>query len=138
MPAATKGNTMNNSITGLTPIEEMPTELKPCPFCGGEAIYSDRGWGEGNHVIKCTKRHHGCRLCPFLKEMKVNIGKDMLFEIWNTRTDLIADKDATIKNLERIIAVVRTDLAHDRYESATKLIDAHNMKTYEQSQKGAK
>ena len=56
----------------------MSTELKPCPFCGGNADYWVDKWGDGLHVIEC--RDCGC--CK-----RSNIGMDGVEQIWNTRAD---------------------------------------------------
>jgi hypothetical protein len=61
------------------------TELLPCPFCGSPAVYSDKGWGEGKHIIHCSKKTFGCILCPRMHERIVDISKEMMFKIWNTR-----------------------------------------------------
>mgnify|MGYP003292029536 CR=1 FL=1 len=30
-------------------------ELKPCPFCGGKAVFREMSWGMSTFYIKCTK-----------------------------------------------------------------------------------
>ncbi len=34
----------------------MKTQLKPCPFCGGNAILKDYGIGTGGYMISCSNR----------------------------------------------------------------------------------
>lgn len=39
------------------------TELKPCPFCGGEAVYTDNYNGDGTgHCVYCTECGSGAAI----------------------------------------------------------------------------
>ena len=60
-------------------------ELKPCPFCGGKAVWEEDSDIFGDLVltaykIKCSK----CWCSPFPNNY--NGDKKKLAEIWNTRT----------------------------------------------------
>jgi len=56
--------------------------LKPCPFCGGEA-----GWGavEGNHYVQCLDV---CPMRPTTSLMKYYDTKEEAYKAWNTRAAL--------------------------------------------------
>jgi hypothetical protein len=62
----------------------MTTELKPCPFCGGNAVYDRRGSHRQSTIVECTE-------CSARLE-----SNDYLFpeRAWNTRADLPDDKSA--------------------------------------------
>lgn len=53
------------------------TELKPCPFCGGEAIKSTFSWGNisDEYTIECTV----CRARTTVLKLEQAI------EVWNRR-----------------------------------------------------
>ncbi len=51
-------------------------ELKPCPFCGGEAIHGD---GHGEPMIRVNHKR-GC----FLGTLAI-CNNDEAFEAWNRR-----------------------------------------------------
>jgi predicted nucleic-acid-binding Zn-ribbon protein len=56
-------------------------ELKPCPFCGGSAHFADaQHTSAGTNMVMCNKC--GCRVYSATAE------------IWNTRTELEAEKQA--------------------------------------------
>jgi Lar family restriction alleviation protein len=63
-------------------------ELKPCPFCGGEADFNigEQGNGLPWHYIECSE----CSACgPNIEYAAHNIAvKECLAEAWNTRADL--------------------------------------------------
>ncbi len=61
---------------------KMMNELKPCPFCGSEAVYHE-GW---SNYIKCSQ----CK--TYLRLDKED------FSSWNNRADLAATKRANIVN----------------------------------------
>ena len=52
------------------------TELKPCPFCGGEAKISDMGYPHWVFCEKCGARIHG-----YTTDERDSI------EAWNRRAD---------------------------------------------------
>ena len=65
-------------------------ELKPCPFCGGEArlmsgAYRDGGYMENTAFVYCTEcmvqtyQEHDC--------MPSNEVDDLAIEVWNRRTE---------------------------------------------------
>lgn len=60
----------------------MTVELKPCPFCGGEARYNLANivWRTG--YVLCR----GCRACSDLKREAEAI------EAWNTRIESLSDR----------------------------------------------
>jgi hypothetical protein len=85
---------------------DMP-ELLPCPFCGGEATYESTGWGEGKHIIYCLEKYKECHLCPRLHYNKIDISKEMMFELWNRRADLApqagsVDVEGFLEDLETL------------------------------------
>lgn len=61
------------------------TDLKPCPFCGGEAEFSLGKTGDGDdwHYLECSE----CEaMGPRVKYADHNIAvKEALAEAWNTR-----------------------------------------------------
>ena len=58
-------------------------ELKPCPFCGGEAKVMDMGFPYWVYCTKCYAKVHGGTLDE----------KDSI-EAWNRRARDETDKDA--------------------------------------------
>lgn len=61
------------------------TELKPCPFCGGKATYTDNYNGNGTgHCVYCTECGSGTAILTGAtppKELKVRV-----YAYWNRRT----------------------------------------------------
>jgi len=70
-------------------------DLKPCPFCGGEAKHyhhsSHGGWSNTDSVC-CTNEDCGCGTC--LHETEASA-----IAAWNTRADALATRDARIAEL---------------------------------------
>ena len=73
----------------------MNNVLKPCPFCGGEAITegrttignykSDREYSYVNWIVRCTNREcfrSGLRKSAFLTEL---LTEEEAIESWNSR-----------------------------------------------------
>lgn len=54
------------------------TELKPCPFCGGKAIYDTNGTAYCAICVQCGAR---CALTYFSGKK----GKDIIAGRWNRR-----------------------------------------------------
>ena len=71
------------------------TELKPCPFCGGEAEYCKGDWIGKEYWVKCTK-------CSCKTSLSNNYKKPI--EEWNTR-----------KPMERIIERLRNQYPVNPY-----------------------
>lgn len=101
----------------------MNKELKPCPFCGGEAItYSDRLDYEGNLLYGVMCKNTGCCTIP-----AVYMAKEIAIQKWNTRklTDEIVEQLEELKNtcrdsleiraLEETIEIVKGGSKHDDY-----------------------
>lgn len=63
----------------------MTGSLKPCPFCGGEAVYSGQ-WAKNISCSQCN---------TYLSTYK---SRDEDFSAWNNRIDLVAEKRAGIVN----------------------------------------
>ena len=57
-------------------------ELKPCPFCGGEALV-DMHYHSPHGSIKLF--YVICRMC--LATTRKELREDKAIEIWNTRTE---------------------------------------------------
>ena len=62
-------------------LEPVEPELKPCPFCGGEALFDVSnparwGWGNDYHVVKCSDC--GARIRP-------SSVKEQTTAVWNRR-----------------------------------------------------
>ena len=55
----------------------MSEKLKPCPFCGGEALL----W----EIKDCDCYRVFCTKCPCC--MGINLEKDEAIEAWNRRVD---------------------------------------------------
>ena len=79
------------------------TELKPCPFCGGEAKFFVkyfcergviRGWQFGIHCFKCnlttprTDYQVGVQFNEFGDIVTIVDERDKAIEAWNRRTEL--------------------------------------------------
>lgn len=57
----------------------MSDELKPCPFCGGPALFKETGTRKyDDWLVYCTKC--GCR-CPW----EFSPDKESAMKVWNTR-----------------------------------------------------
>ena len=59
-------------------------DLKPCPFCGGEALLSHDYEGGGASYVRCTKC--GLESIRFLKSFEC-ASDDRAVEFWNRRAD---------------------------------------------------
>lgn len=72
----------------------MTDELKPCPFCGGEAVYTyyNGGWPESCDSVQC-----GDWKCPSRSGGRSS--KAAAAELWNTRADAPA-QNVRVKPLE--------------------------------------
>lgn len=57
-------------------------ELKPCPFCGGEAILAHDHTGLGASYIRCEKC--GLESVRFIKSFEV-ASDDQAIRFWNRR-----------------------------------------------------
>lgn len=65
------------------------TEMKPCPFCGGEVELRDkldRGYGDETSFILCTKCHMW-----FEKFDYRGMDHKSIIEEWNKRVEVLAD-----------------------------------------------
>ena len=92
----------------------MSDELKPCPFCGGDAKHYHRddnsGW-ENTDWVGCTDICGASTACYETKDLAV--------AVWNTRiahdnmTDRIEELEAENKNLKSMIASVIDDTGDD-------------------------
>ena len=72
----------------------MTEELKPCPFCGGEAKTSHDNW------VGCTKCDAGMDLGHFVVDGKATEAT----RLWNTRTpQLPPDWEALREDLKQIV-----------------------------------
>ena len=74
----------------------MANELKPCPFCGGEAkLFTARG--KCNQIVRCL----ACNVSPGYRQTK----KEAI-EAWNTRAEqkpvAVANISFTKEQLERL------------------------------------
>lgn len=74
----------------MKPIEE----LKPCPFCGGEAELKDLGVGTGGWYVKCNTRYCGSTMWGTpVDGTKVSLDSNAVYDQskinaikwWNTR-----------------------------------------------------
>ena len=67
----------------------MPIELKPCPFCGGEAKTS---WGTVDPDNEFYFGWIGCQKCRcFINYINNNRGLKEATEAWNRRVDDATD-----------------------------------------------
>ena len=61
----------------------MPNELKPCPFCGEEAVLSEMGWKfkdkQKRYKVRCSKcwAERGGKALPL----------NQAIDFWNRRAD---------------------------------------------------
>lgn len=76
----------------------MSEELKPCPFCGGEADLAKGKFGDGktSHYVECMK-------CAGMADMYGD--SDSAIAAWNTRTKAttLADSEKQVKKLEGVL-----------------------------------
>lgn len=72
----------------------MSEDLKPCPFCGGEARLVKR---DGASLVYCTKCERGTGLCR----------GDAAVTMWNTRP-AEDEKDKEIERLKAALNEIRT------------------------------
>lgn len=59
--------------------QAMSSNLKPCPFCGGQAVLEELGWP---HHVYCTECGAKVTSCKFEKD-----GELEAIEKWNRRAD---------------------------------------------------
>lgn len=59
------------------------TELKSCPFCGGEAVYDPPHTEQGDYVDEVGCENIGCRVLP----KSTCVSKETAITAWNTRAD---------------------------------------------------
>ena len=64
-------------------------ELKPCPFCGGEAGYAKAGWFKGTPSEYADWVMIICERCLCSTESYESI--EELAELWNKRSDVLID-----------------------------------------------
>lgn len=92
----------------------MPTELKPCPFCGGDPVefrYS------GSPCV-------GCKDCiAYLGGEESDLTYAQLAEAWNLRAD-----QQTVAQLQARVAELAAALADEREKSAFWAEKAHEMR----------
>ena len=62
--------------------------LKPCPFCGGDALLSHDYEGIGSSYVRCRKC--GVESIRFIKSFEI-ASDDRAVEYWNRRADDEAD-----------------------------------------------
>ena len=62
------------------------TELKPCPFCGGEASLGEKNMGRGVYgaVVRCT--NCGCESKAYSARLDW-CANEMATEAWNRRAE---------------------------------------------------
>lgn len=58
-------------------------ELKPCPFCGGEAEIVYTEWC-AMYTVKCADEYNNCEVLP---ETRHCVVKEAAKEAWNRRAD---------------------------------------------------
>ena len=69
-------------------------KLKPCPFCGGEAILKNYGRGTGGYMISCknwTRKRCGVLMTAYAQKAHDAKGihkeiKQEVIQAWNRRT----------------------------------------------------
>ena len=90
------------------------TEMKPCPFCGGEVELRDkldRGYGDETSFIHCTKCHMW-----FEKFDYRGMGHDNIIKEWNTRTtDKLKDLLIDIDSYHELLGTELLEAFHDGY-----------------------
>ena len=66
-------------------------ELKPCPFCGGDAVYTyhNGGWPNSCDSVQCADWK-----CPSRSGGRPS--KNTAAELWNTRADLLPTLSAAM------------------------------------------
>lgn len=62
----------------------MPNELKPCPFCGGEAQLEHDFMGIGSSYVVCKKC--GLKSVSFMRSFECSSDANAV-EYWNRRAD---------------------------------------------------
>ena len=74
--------TLKSKIESIESVVRGPV-LKPCPYCGNEAVYTYRLVTSGKcHRVECTKRFSGC---PMNARTHHHEEKEDAAEAWNTR-----------------------------------------------------
>ncbi len=70
-------------------------ELKPCPFCGGKAIYTDNfdTDSNGGEYVTCTH----CQMSTVLIYGIMEDAKPLLAQRWNRRAEYLAEKHRGMK-----------------------------------------
>ena len=64
----------------------MNDKLKPCPFCGGKAIYTDNYNNDGTgHCVYCE--NCGCGTGILTGASPIRTLKEMVYGAWNRRTN---------------------------------------------------
>lgn len=81
----------------------MSIELKPCPFCGGEAYLRD--FGAGFHRVCCWNRD-----CAMTCETPMRTSAEKAIMDWNTRAEKTCRVDKSAK-VSRSIAAPTWDIA---------------------------
>lgn len=69
--------------------EPKNAELKPCPFCGGEAKLASQKWGLSFAYVKCSKCH--AKICVDkikLPGVPLELLSEMAISEWNRRAKL--------------------------------------------------
>jgi hypothetical protein len=61
-------------------------DLKPCPFCGGEATRQVNKLPNGGETYETGCNNVGCMVLPFA----LQLSPDYADRNWNTRTDIAA------------------------------------------------
>lgn len=99
----------------------MSEDLKPCPFCGGEAQIERVGDRRQSTIYSCLD----CGCC-----LETGENHNQIPDRWNERTDVDAvvphhdtDKDAEIKRLRSEIRQIR-QIAEDSSEAAKYRLDS--------------
>ena len=64
-------------------------ELKPCPFCGGEAEYAHLKKRRVRHIGICCPSYIRCKVCCATSPVKINT--ENAIEAWNRRAEDVAD-----------------------------------------------
>lgn len=63
------------------------TELKPCPFCGGEIEERGGSCNYGKHIMTLDLKCKGCGTIFKFKSKWVTAPYNETIEAWNRRTD---------------------------------------------------
>ena len=67
----------------MTDVFELMDELKPCPFCGGKAVFDSYGWTTEHKVAKCSV----CRAATDFCDDEGIVGYKVVLERWNRRAE---------------------------------------------------